>query len=168
LLALRWSDFDGSYITITKSRTKAGNKIVELPTTKGGNNGQRRVKLDPTTIEQFNAHRKRQITERLALGELWNEKGYVFVQENGLPLYPNTPSTVFRKLIKRAGFRATRVHDLRHLHATELLEQGEQLHVVAERLGHRDAMVTATIYAHVTSRQAETASNRFANAFANA
>lgn len=168
LLALRWSDFDGSYITITKSRTKAGNKIVELATTKGGNNGQRRVKLDQATVEQFNAHRKRQITERLALGELWNETGYVFVQENGLPLYPNTPSTVFRKLIKRAGFRATRVHDLRHLHATELLEQGEQLHVVAERLGHRDAMVTATIYAHVTSRQAETASNRFANAFANA
>ena len=168
LLALRWSDFDGSYITITKSRTKAGNRIVELSTTKGGNNGQRRVKLDPATIEQFTAHRKRQIAERLSLGELWQESGYVFVQENGLPLYPNTPSTVFRKLVKGAGLRATRVHDLRHLHATELLEQGEQLHVVAERLGHRDAMVTATIYAHVTNRQAETASNRFANAFSNA
>jgi site-specific recombinase XerD len=54
------------------------------------------------------------------------------------------------------------------LHATELLEQGEQLHVVAERIGHRDAMVTATIYAHVTNRQAETASQRFASAFSNA
>jgi integrase len=168
LLALRWSDFDGSYITITKSRTKAGNRIVELSSTKGGNNGQRRVKLDPATVEQFTAHRKRQISERLSLGELWQESGYVFVQENGLPLYPNTPSTVFRKIVKGAGLRATRVHDLRHLHATELLEQGEQLHVVAERLGHRDAMVTATIYAHVTNRQAETASNRFANAFSNA
>ena len=168
LLALRWSDYDGNYITITKSRTKAGNKIVELATTKGGNNGQRRVKLDPATVEQFTAHRKRQIAERLALGELWAETGYVFVQESGLPLYPNTPSTIFRKLIKVAGLRSTRVHDLRHLHATELLEQGEQLHVVAERLGHRDAMVTATRYAHVTNRQAETASNRFADAFLNA
>jgi integrase len=168
LLALRWADFDGSSILITKSRTKAGNRIVELSTTKGGNNGQRRVILDPATVEQFSAHRKRQIAERLSLGELWNETGYVFVQENGLPLYPNTPSTVFRKLIKGAGLRATRVHDLRHLHATELLEQGEQLHVVAERLGHRDAMVTATIYAHVTNRQAETASQRFASAFSNA
>ena len=124
--------------------------------------------LDPATVEQFSAHRRRQVAERLAIGELWNETGYVFVQENGLPLYPNTPSTVFRKIIKSAGFRPTRVHDLRHLHATELLEQGEQLHVVAERLGHRDAMVTATIYAHVTNRQAETASQRFASAFSNA
>lgn len=77
------------------------------------------------------------------------------------------PSTVFRKIINRAELRSTRVHDLRHLHATELLRQGEQLHVVAERLGHRDAMVTATIYAHVTNEQAETASIRFADAFVN-
>lgn len=168
LLALRWSDFDGSSILISKSRTKAGNDVVEIESTKGGKNGQRRVSLDPATIEQFKAHRKRQITERLELGEYWQETGYVFVQENGRPLFPDTPSLVFRRLIRQAGLRSVRVHDLRHLHATELLQQGEQLHVVAERLGHRDAMVTATIYAHVTNKQAETASLRFADAFSNA
>lgn len=168
LLALRWSDFDGVSILISKSRTKAGSRVIETETTKGGHNGQRRVTLDPATIEQFSAHRKRQIAERLALGEFWRDTGYVFVQENGEPLFPDTPSLVCRRLIKNAGLRPTRVHDLRHLHATELLEQGEQLHVVAERLGHRDAMVTATIYAHVTNRQAETASTRFADAFSNA
>jgi integrase len=51
---------------------------------------------------------------------------------------------------------------LRHLHATELLRLGEQLHVVAQRLGHRDAIVTATIYAHVNDEQGETASQKFA------
>ena len=60
--------------------------------------------------------------------------------------------------------RPIRLHDLRHIHATELLRLGEPLHVVAERLGHRDAMVTATIYAHVSNEQGETASSRFANA----
>lgn len=167
LLALRWSDFDGSTISITKNRTKAGNETVELLTTKGGNNGQRRVKLDSETIAQFNAHRKRQLVERLAIGELWHETNYVFVRENGEPLYVDTPGSIFRKLTKRAGLRPTRLHDLRHLHATELLRQGEQLHVVAERLGHRDAMTTATIYAHVSNEQAETASATFANAFNN-
>ena len=167
LLALRWSDFDGSTISITKNRTKAGNETVELLTTTGGNNGQRRVKLDPETIAQFNAHRKRQLVERLAIGEFWHETNYVFVRENGEPLYVDTPGYVYRKFIKRAGLRPTRVHDLRHLHATELLRQGEQLHVVAERLGHRDAMTTATIYAHVSNEQAETASVTFVNAFNN-
>ena len=36
--------------------------------------------------------------------------------------------------------------------------------MVAQRLGHRDAMVTATIYAHVSNEQDETASQKFANA----
>jgi integrase len=164
LLALRWSDFDGKAISISKNRTKAGREVVELNSTKGGNNGQRRVPLDIETIEQFQVHRKNQLKERLAMGQHWQETGYVFVQENGLPLSTNTVSDLYRKLIKKAGLRPNRLHDQRHLHATELLRLGEPLHVVAQRLGHRDAMVTATIYAHVSNEQAETASERFANA----
>jgi integrase len=61
LLALRWSDFDGKAISISKNRTKAGREVVELNSTKGGNNGQRRVPLDIETIEQFQVHRKNQL-----------------------------------------------------------------------------------------------------------
>lgn len=164
LLALKWSDFDGKTINLTKNRTSIGNEVIEQNTTKGGNNGQRRVPLDNETIEQFKEHRRRQLSERMALGEYWQDTGYVFTQENGLPLYTNTVSDLYRKLIKKAGLRHNRLHDLRHAHATELLRLGEPLHVVANRLGHRDAMVTATIYAHVSSEQAETASERFASA----
>jgi len=155
LLALKWADFDGKRIAITKSGTKTKK-------TKGGT--KRDVSLDPVTIEQFTAHRKRQLIERMAVGEAWQETGYIFVQENGLPLYPTTVTSLFLKLSESAGLRPIRLHDLRHIHATELLRLGEPLHVVAKRLGHRDAMVTATIYAHVSSEQSETASSRFANA----
>ena len=164
LLALKWADFDGKTINLTKNRTNVGNEVIEQNTTKGGNNGQRRVPLDNETIEQFKEHRKRQLSERMALGEYWQDTGYVFIQDNGLPLYTSTVSDLYRKLIKKAGLRHNRLHDLRHAHATELLRLGEPLHVVANRLGHRDAMVTATIYAHVSSEQAETASERFASA----
>jgi integrase len=164
LLALRWSDFDGSSITISKNRGSVNGEVIEQNSTKGGTNGQRPVMLDKETVELFNAHRRRQLEERFALGENWNDTGYVFVQEDGLPIYPNTTSHVFTKLSKKAGVRPIRLQDLRHLHATELLRLGEPLHVVANRLGHRDAMVTATIYAHVSDQQAETASSRFANA----
>ena len=164
LLALKWSDFDGSAITISKNRLSVSKQVLVQNSTKGGTNGQRRVPLDRETIELFTAHRKRQLIERLALGEYWHDTGYVFTQENGLPIYPDTPSDLFKKLLKKAGLRPTRLHDQRHLHATELLRLGEPLHVVASRLGHRDAMVTATIYAHVSDQQAETASSTFANA----
>jgi integrase len=164
LLALRWSDFDGKAITISKNRTSGEREILEMHSTKGGKNGQRRVLLDPETIDEFTAHRKRQLKERLKLGELWTDTGYVFVQSNGLPLYPNSVSGIYQKLIKIAGLRKNRLHDNRHTHATELLRLGVPLHVVADRLGHRDAMVTATIYAHVSTEQADNASDIFARA----
>ena len=164
LLALRWSDFDGKSIMISKSRLEVAGVAFEQLSTKGGSNGQRRVILDSETIDLFNSHRKRQLQERILIGEHWQDGDFVFTQENGLPLDPGTPSHLFGKVIKKAGLRNIRLHDLRHLHATELLRLGEPLHVVAQRLGHRDAMVTATIYAHVSNEQDETASQKFANA----
>lgn len=162
LLALRWSDFDGKAISISKSRIGNTGGDIETDTTKGGD-GKRRVILDPETVELFSAHRKRQISERLFMGSSWTETGYVFVREDGLPIDTGTPTHLFRRLLKLSGLRHNRLHDLRHLHATELLRLGEPLHVVSKRLGHKDPMVTATIYAHVTNEQAETASNTFAN-----
>lgn len=167
ILALRWSDFDGKAITISKSRALAGGSALEQNTTKGGKGGQRRVALDPETVQLFADHRRRQLEERLLMGSSWVETGYVFVQENGEPLDIGTPSHLFKKLSERARLRSIRLHDLRHLHATELLRLGEPLHVVSDRLGHKDPMVTATIYAHVSNEQGESASNTFANASRN-
>ena len=164
LIALRWTDFDGSSITLNKSRVATKQGVIESNRTKGGLNYQRRVPLDAETIAEFTEHRKAQIKERLAMGELWQDTGFIFTQENGLPLYPNTVSDLYRKLIKKAGLRYNRLHDARHTHATELLRAGEPLHVVAHRLGHRDAMVTATIYAHVDTEQSVSASETFAKA----
>jgi len=164
LCALRWSDFEGSLLTISKSRVKAGSAVLELNSTKGGTNGRRTIKVDTDTMEFLKVHRKRQIQERLALGECWTDTGYVFVREDGLPIDVSTPTHLIRKLTKELGLRFIRLHDLRHIHATELLRLGEPLHVVAHRLGHRDAMVTATVYAHVSDQQIETASDTFARA----
>lgn len=154
LLALKWDDFDGRGISITKSG-------VTTKKTKGGD-GKRYVTLDPVTIEQFVAHRKRQIAERLFMGSSWTETGYVFIREDGKPLGEGTVTQLFAKLLKSAGLRHNRLHDLRHLHATELLRAGENLHVVSKRLGHADTMITANTYAHVDDKQDETASNTFA------
>ena len=58
LLAIRWADFDGKAITISKSRIGVTGGDIETGSTKGGE-GQRRVTLDPDTIEQFNSFRKK-------------------------------------------------------------------------------------------------------------
>lgn len=57
-----------------------------------------------------------------------------------------------RALLHRAGLRRIRFHDLRHSTATLLLEQGVELVVIKELLGHAHIGVTATVYAHVRLR----------------
>jgi integrase len=55
-------------------------------------------------------------------------------------------------LLQEAGLRRTRFHNLRRSTATLLLEQGVQLVVIRELLGHAHIGVTATVYAYVRLR----------------
>jgi integrase len=56
----------------------------------------------------------------------------------------------------------TRLHDLRHAHASLLLAAGTPVKVVSERLGHSSPMITLTIYQHVTATMQREAAVRFA------
>jgi len=58
----------------------------------------------------------------------------------------------FRSFLNRAGLRRIRFHDLHHSTATLLLEQGVDLVVIKELLGHAHIGVTAGVYAHVRLR----------------
>ena len=56
-----------------------------------------------------------------------------------------------------------RLPDLRHLHATLLLE-GAPVHVVANRLGHSDPAVTLRVYARVLPESVARVADVFAKA----
>jgi transcriptional regulator with XRE-family HTH domain len=45
-------------------------------------------------------------------------------------------------------FRAIRLHDLRHTHATLALQAGVHPKVISERLGHATVAITLDIYSH--------------------
>jgi integrase len=165
LLALKWADisFDSNELVISKNRVVVDGKPVIQESTKGGE-GRRTIKLDEGTIDILKIHRRSQLEERMKAGSEWTETGFVFVTEFGLPIDYGTPTQLFAKIRLKANLPAQRFHDLRHLHATQLLRAGTPLHVVAQRLGHRDVMVTANTYAHVTPDQAENAARVFARA----
>ena len=48
--------------------------------------------------------------------------------------------------------KSPRVHDLRHTHASWLINQGHPLPVVQARLGHENISTTITMYYHVDQR----------------
>lgn len=168
LVALRWSDIDleKGIITISKNRTRVRKEIIEQDSTKGGE-GRRVVDFDAETARLMRAHKVRQNQERLRIGEIWQETGYIFVQENGLPVDPDTPSKIFQSVCKRLGLRNQTLHDLRHLHATELLRHGVGVHLVKERLGHKDISVTLEIYGHIRADDKRAVADQFALAIEN-
>ncbi len=73
----------------------------------------------------------------------------VVARENGTPIHPHSFSQTFERLVKRAGIRSIRLHDLRHTHATLALKAGVPVKVVSERLGHESPAFTLKQYAHV-------------------
>lgn len=58
----------------------------------------------------------------------------------------------------KAGIKRIRVHDLRHSHASLLIELGFSALLVSERLGHESVSTTLNIYSHLfPSKQSEVA-----------
>ena len=161
LLALRWAntDLDGATISIVENATYArGKRYVRSP-----KNGEgRTIPIDSRTVAVLKAHKAQQAKARLEAGDQWADHDLVFCGRYGWPLPPDAPYAAMKTAVESAKVPHIRLHDLRHLHATWLLEDGEPLHVVARRLGHRDPMVTASIYAHVTDKQSVKAAETFA------
>jgi integrase len=170
LLNLSWSEVDlaaGSLVITGSASVVEGQRIVG--TTKGGR--RRTVSIDPSTVRVLQAHRARQAEERLIVECDWPESDLVFRTAFGKPLYPDTPSQLFPKLVAKHNLECPsmalpqiRLHDLRHIHATTLLLAGEPVHVVAARLGHADPSVTLRVYAHVVQDLAPTVADTFARA----
>lgn len=55
------------------------------------------------------------------------------------------------------------LHGLRHTHASLLISNGMELKKVADRLGHRDINVTASIYAELTPKARREVADVFSN-----
>ena len=53
----------------------------------------------------------------------------------------------WRPACRQAGIEIT-PHELRHLHASMLIERGRPLTEIAARLGHESSAMTLSIYAH--------------------
>lgn len=76
-----------------------------------------------------------------------------FVFGNGSSIMPfNTLEHVFKKYITQSGVKPIRIHDLRHSHASLLINKGENslstIYVIAARLGDTVSMVFET-YGHL-------------------
>ncbi len=81
---------------------------------------------------------------------------------------PSVLTRNFEELVKRAGLQGVRLYDLRHFHATMLLQEGTNPKIVQERLGHSSFAVTMDTYSHVVPGLQVQAAKDFASAMGRA
>ncbi|HEX3542778.1 MAG TPA: tyrosine-type recombinase/integrase [Acidimicrobiales bacterium] len=155
LAGLRWADVDLEAGRISIRHTRVVVNAAATESTPKTDAGRRTVPLDDTLTAALRAHRRRQLEERLAWGPAWVDSGLVFTREDGSPLHPESLSTGFERLARRAGLRAIRFHDLRHTAATLALAAGIPTEYVAQWLGHSSASITRDLYQHVTPSMSE-------------
>lgn len=65
---------------------------------------------------------------------------------------PYCEQTIRRRLehyAKITNVKYIRIHDLRHSHASLLINKGQNILIVAQRLGHSDVTQTLNTYAHL-------------------
>jgi integrase len=74
---------------------------------------------------------------------------------------PTDVNKDFKVACKFAGVPQIRFHELRHTHATMLLQLGENPKVVSERLGHADVTITLNTYSHVLPTMQESLAQNF-------
>lgn len=128
---------------------------------KGGKT--RFVPIPDEVIPQLRAQKSRQAAERLSAGDAWEDWDLVFGDRKGRPINPRRDWAEWKGLLTLAGIRDARPHDARHTAATLLLEQGVDIRVVQEILGHSSLAVTKR-YTHVTSKLARDAASKIGGA----
>lgn len=125
--------------------------------------GKLTLQCPPHLLDLLMEQRSRQAAERLKAGAAWQDHDLVFATRHGSPIERTEDWRHWKALLRKAGVRDVRVHDARHTAATLLIEQGVNIRVVQEVLGHT-RVTTTERYTHVASLQMRDASERMSEA----
>lgn len=115
---------------------------------------------------QQNKDRDRHVEKGRGTAKDYNREGLVFCTRRGGIIYPRNFTKIYSSNLASMGIKHIRFHDLRHMVATILLEEGKSINVVQEQLGHYDAGFTASRYGHVTERMRREASDQLGDTLA--
>lgn len=150
VLGLKWSkvDFENNRIHICNSILYKSDIGVyeETPKTE---TSIRYITLPPETMQLLRQYKAWQASERLRLGAYYRDQDFVFAQDNGQPIHPDSVERWLNKFSKRHDLPHINPHAFRHTMASMLYFNGVDSVSISKRLGHAQVSTTANIYAHV-------------------
>lgn len=142
ICALDWGDISEDHISVRKA-LKDSVEIGE-PKTRAS---VRRISIGGKLSALLTAYREWQ-------SEFVDESDEtpVLADYSGERISMNTLEHWWKDFRVNAGVENTRLHDLRHTHATILISHGVDVKTVQTRLGHSSAMMTLDVYSHAVPR----------------
>jgi integrase len=75
--------------------------------------GRRTVSASPPAIEQ---HREQQAAERIRVGDLWRDEGWVFTNRLGGPVHPTVDYDAWKSLLDKEGTNGAVTRRTAHSH----------------------------------------------------
>ena len=150
ILGLKWDkvDFQNKRIYICNNvlyQPKLGI-YEDTPKTE---KSKRYISLPDETMKILKRYQLWQYEERLRLGAYFQNQGFVFCQDNGSPMHPDSVTTWLARFSKRHGLPHINPHAFRHTMASVLYFNGMDSVSISKRLGHSQVSTTTDIYAHV-------------------
>lgn len=165
LCGFEFSDFDFDRHTVSVRRASLytpQDGIITAPTKTA--KSRRTLKLPAWIFDLVKRLRTEQACRRLALGDQWHECGRLFTKQDGSPIGLQQPYQWLQKFCADKALPFYGVHQFRHLNASLLIYNGEDVRAVSAALGHSQTSTTLNIYAHTF----ETAQARAADSLADA
>ncbi|MDU1848549.1 MAG: tyrosine-type recombinase/integrase [Niallia nealsonii] len=139
---------------MSKSRN---DKKVKKPKTPSS---FRPIPIGDKLIKDLLTYKDWQKQNKEIYGEKYIEQDHVITTWNGRPLGPYGINKVMKTIIDKTNLPKISPHGLRHTHAIMMLESGNDIKVVSERLGHSALIVTSDVYLHITKKHEMESVNR--------
>lgn len=182
IMGLKWNkiDFKKNQIQIDTNLLYSKEKGIYEDTPKT-EQSKRTIKLPAEVMELLKTYKKQYNENRLALGDKWHNTDFLFTQENGNPMHPDTLtdycnefSKKYNKIIAKENkgkkekeklklLPHINPHAFRHTQASLLFFNGTDSTTISKRLGHSKVSTTTDIYSHLMEKADETASETLAD-----
>ena len=136
-------DFNNKTISVTKTYTHLkGKDVITTPKSK---ESIRKIKIDDILIQD--------IKEYL-------DKARYILDDNFIFRYHKLHYLeVFKTISLKVTSKDLRLHDLRHSHASFLINNGVDVLLISKRLGHSNTAMTLNVYSHLYSNKENEAIN---------
>ena len=126
-------DFENKSISVTKTYTELKEKdIITTPKTK---ESIRTIKIDDVLAQE--------IKDYLDKARYILNNDFIFCYTK--PYYLE----IFKRIALRVLGKRLRIHDLRHSHASFLINNGVDVLLISKRLGHSNTAMTLNVYSHL-------------------